>query len=184
MWTACHISLSVSPLTTLVATKQYCFFLVSHIWVSVSLWISVPLSVHVCVVILRLCCCALMTRAVPGNWGCHGIVTNSLGRLAVAKATSHSWHTHTGTPTQTHISTVCILLLNVLMLLWMAALRPYYEFMCLQAKDVCARAETCMRWVHQYGRMRLIVQLWQTAAGGNMYVYSLTKHQTRAELTC
>ncbi len=70
--------------------------------------------VHVCGVILWLCCCSLMTRAVPGSWGCHSVVTNSLGRLAAAKVPAPAKppctpHSNTHSHTDTHQCVSCCL---------------------------------------------------------------------------
>lgn len=118
--------ISESPLAGLMAKKRCRFFRVMwHLSMFVCVYVcQCAFFVLMCVVILQLCCCSLMTRAAPGSRGCHSVVTNSLGRLAAAKAptpakplcTRHSnTHTyiHTARKTyayiQTHHSVSCCL---------------------------------------------------------------------------
>lgn len=158
-----------------------------HIWRHSCILMFFCVSMCAFVVILQLCCCSLMTRAVPGSWGCHSIVTNSLGRLVTAKTLAPAKplctsHMHTkGCPhgktkkKRIAASPAAWFPLNVFMLLWMAAWRRNYELMCLQgAMCVCViSGNLCVLaapiW-HLYERLRLIVQLRWTEAQRNFYV--------------
>lgn len=99
----CVVCISQSPLTTLVASNRRCFSQVmSHLIVfvcaNVLFFLCSCECAHTFVVIIRMFCCSLMTRALPGGWGCHNVVTNSLSRSAGAKTpakplcTSHTTH--------------------------------------------------------------------------------------------
>lgn len=55
---------------------------------------------------------------------------------------------------QTHItgSPAAKIPLNVFTLLWMTALRRYYEFMCLQGRDVCKWTNyVCVECIYMEG---------------------------------